>query len=117
MKPTDQHLGHSLKRCSFSIAKDVQPTHIPHNNVLPFPSHATSNSQHEVFLKTLAFYCALLEHGCLFAMTSGSDKLVDTTASIPESGDDNMGLEVSEVAACKGHLVFLRDIYHRPFIQ
>jgi len=136
MKPTDQHLGCSLKQCSFRIAKDVQLTHIPHNNVVPFPSHAPSNSQHEIFLKTLAFHCALLEHGCLFAIESSSDKLVDTTASTPKSGDHNMDLEASEVATAalydilcdmwadepassqyKEYLVFLCDIYHWPFIQ
>jgi len=59
------------------------------NPFVPFPSHQTSNSHREVFLKTLAFYCALREHGCLFQVDNEATQGQDETAQLDFDGSED----------------------------
>ncbi|KAF8580723.1 hypothetical protein K439DRAFT_1619588 [Ramaria rubella] len=53
-----------IKYCSFNI---------PTLSVSP-KAYCNDSSGHEVFLKTLAFYCVIIEHGCPFSAQSHSER-------------------------------------------
>ena len=100
------------------------------------PPANPSDSQQEVFLKTLAFYCALIERGCLFSTEMDSNTHIsrdedgtDNECAGDEDGSESMAAaELYDIlfdmrsreltaARCNGQLMFRRDIYQRPFIQ
>ena len=89
-------------------------------------SHATTSSltddaHMEVFNKTLAFYCALVEKGCAFS----------STVDFPESSDtikqeNDPPLDVEELPTnprwrkaykCNGRLELQYDNYNQLYIQ
>ena len=131
--------GQGIKQCSFSSG-----TTAPLNNpfpFVPFLSAQTSNSQREVFLKTLAFYCALREHGYHFWVNNEASQRHDETEQLDgdESEDDEQkdpdlqiesdldGYEVLQdcqalgqnagVVHCNGSLHFCWGRHRQPYIH
>jgi len=51
------HLGGSIKQCSFGV--EQKPS-------LHQFSDSIDSALQEVFLKTLGFFCALIQNGCIF---------------------------------------------------
>jgi len=129
--------GQGIKQCSFNpspIQRDNQPV------VSDRPTDF--DAAHEVFTKTLGFFCALIKHGCLFdsersssSLDGGSDS--GDSDSAEESGDDELdsvaggGAPASstfeilldcrsrllETPHCNGKMHLFRDKYGQPFIQ
>ncbi|KIJ25851.1 hypothetical protein M422DRAFT_273135 [Sphaerobolus stellatus SS14] len=99
------------KNCSFS--NDI------HFEKSQFPTESLTDASREVFMKTLGFFCALQEGGCLFS-SENSDAYEDsdpTAASqLYEILRDNRAGE-KDPDQCNGRLLFHRDSYYRPFIQ
>ena len=60
----DNNIGRCLKRCSFSVPQQIG------TNTFDVQSN---DSEREVFLKTLAFYCAVIERGCPFVHVQNSE--------------------------------------------
>jgi len=67
--------GQGIKRCSFGSGTTTPDLYLNSpGHFVSFPSPQTSNSQREVFLKTLAFYCSLREYGCLFQVANDASQ-------------------------------------------
>ncbi|KIJ46902.1 hypothetical protein M422DRAFT_249643 [Sphaerobolus stellatus SS14] len=99
------------KRCSFS--NDIQ------FEKSQFPTESLTDASRKVFMKTLGFFCALQEGGCLFS-SENSDAYEDsdpTAASqFYEILRDNRAGE-KDPDQCNGRLLFHHDPYYQPFIQ
>jgi len=89
---------------------------------------SVDDAEQEVFLKTLAFFCATIEHGCPFLSEShsisGSDfRDEDEDEGIPEAATPlyvclcDMRSRDPEELHCQGKLVFQRNELGRPFLQ
>lgn len=115
--------GRGIKRCSFGTVRG--PGCAP-SDFAAFPSDQSSNSHREVFFKTLGFFCALMEHGCLFS----DDAPVEVNNEDPDIDDVIEGIDLEQyeilqdarsrignVSHCKGKLGIYRDNYLRPFIR
>ncbi|KAF8590817.1 hypothetical protein K439DRAFT_1657169 [Ramaria rubella] len=121
-----------LKYCSFNV---------PKLTTLPQKSRHDSPGC-EVFLKTLAFYCAIIEHGCPFSSESESfqSESVDGSTELPGRFPQNLDEESEEDSEsesdgddyellldirarhgpkhhCNGHPILRYDQYRKPFIQ
>jgi hypothetical protein len=76
----------------------------------------------EVFVKTLALFCALQEHGCLFDSEAATKNAFDESGDILEedlSYDVLRDLRSIPKAQnrCKGKLIFFRDVNNQPLVQ
>lgn len=87
----------------------------------PIPAHTTHE---EVFRKTLAFYCVLLDQGCSFDHDAFGHTSVGTghsDVSSSESDDEGVPSISSRrqvhLHDCKGQIILRHDSFMRPFIQ
>lgn len=127
-------LGRGIKICSFAASSTA---------MIPLLVAPQLDAYCEVVLKTLAFYCAVIEHGCLFQTKEAPEHLVpgdsdELEPDQPEESDDEDGFvngdtlgtgyhDLYEILRdsrahdpsdfCRGRLIFLRGIYGQPFIQ
>ncbi|KAJ7652908.1 hypothetical protein B0H17DRAFT_1147298 [Mycena rosella] len=114
-----------LKRCSARSLHD-----------LPLPSlslDSLGEAKKEIFLKTLAFYCTLVDKGCGFDLQkdgediglTGLDDDDDESASESDQSESETGTTVikdkrrrkSSRPSCKGKLGLHLDEYGRSFLQ
>ncbi|KAF8576274.1 hypothetical protein K439DRAFT_1367727 [Ramaria rubella] len=110
---------HCIKHCSFNGHAGLGLTlDVPQGSSPSDP--ATADAPREVFLKTLAFYCVLREHGCPFEAEVSSCANEECS---PGSHNDHetMGDYFEQAAdmhkQCKGCLNFCQNLYQQPFIQ
>ncbi|KAF8184741.1 hypothetical protein BJ912DRAFT_852992, partial [Pholiota molesta] len=82
-----------IKRCEFA----------PEQSIILGPKPATRTAAEEVFQKTLAFYCVLLNKGCLFDAEDGL---------LPPHE-----LRSPTKKHCQGEMIMRSNKYGRPFIQ
>lgn len=81
------------------------------------------NAKREVFLKTFAFFCSLMEHGCAFMASLECVSLDDDTddvssmASAAIDDEYNATRHSSHVNSCQGKLVMRVDIFNQHYIQ
>lgn len=117
--------GRGVKRCSF------QPQIHDGDHALSLVEPATFNSSRKVFSKTLSFFCALVEHGCVF------DPEDEPSSSESDSEDEESHLEVQHTPSapttyevildcrsrlastfhCKGKMFLFYDKFNQPYIQ
>ncbi|KAF7333550.1 hypothetical protein MSAN_02419900 [Mycena sanguinolenta] len=102
----------------------------------PLKLNSLAEAKREVFLKTLAFYCTLVEKGCAFDIRADTESLglthLDDDGNESESdksesndSDEETGTNVLRDSrrkaasrfSCKGKLKLSHDEYHRAFIQ
>ncbi|KAF5382081.1 hypothetical protein D9615_004312 [Tricholomella constricta] len=121
-----KHLRTSCKGLKYcSAAPSLQPLDISHfftsRHELPlFSRHSvrsTGTADEEVFMKTLAFFCAIQEKGC------GFDASIDldgdfTICNVPEGDNDASNFRGKERnTTCRGRLLFQCDKYSQWYIQ
>ncbi|KIJ53896.1 hypothetical protein M422DRAFT_242163 [Sphaerobolus stellatus SS14] len=105
-----------VRGCEFN----PDPCHIQSQN------RQTTTAGQEVFLKTVGFFCALIQNGCTFESISELKEEEDSEVS--DSDFDSNELEFYEIThdirsrkdkipQCSGKLVFRNDSFGRPFIQ
>ena len=105
------------KRCSFSNSLEFEKAQSPIEQL--------SDDTREVFMKTLGFFCAVQEGGCLFSV--GEDEIACSSSPSEESNQrpasglykilrDNRAGE-KDPHQCSGKLLFCRDEYYSPFIK
>lgn len=92
---------------------------------------AADTAAKEVFVKTLAFFCALQEHGCAFNDTREFTTVTQGSDSDADANDEDgcvSPAETQRTAAvrrrcrimsrpCRGQLTMRRDHFNRAFIQ
>ncbi|KAJ7219839.1 hypothetical protein C8J57DRAFT_1095131 [Mycena rebaudengoi] len=92
--------------------------------------HAVDTAEKEVFDKTLAFFCALLEKGCAFDPATDDVEVDENDLDSDSDSDCNSDSDDSNSShmqpsnrrrpkdpTCRGKLVFKSDEYGRPLIQ
>ncbi|KIJ37987.1 hypothetical protein M422DRAFT_259373 [Sphaerobolus stellatus SS14] len=101
----------------------------------PDPFHLQSRNyqmttaRQEVFLKTIAFFCALMQNGCSSESISGlEEEDLDISESESDSSSDSNEIVFYKITydtcsrkdqdpQCNGKLVFRKDNFGKPFIQ
>ncbi|KAG2116152.1 hypothetical protein DEU56DRAFT_748432 [Suillus clintonianus] len=121
-----------LKTCSARSEKIFNATHSYTNRshvaeliappLLPFEDSA----KREVFLKTFAFFCSLVEHGCAFMASPecvGMDRDdadsddVSMTSTVMDDEEGTTRHLSSASSTCQGKLVMRVDRFNRRYIQ
>ncbi|KAF4600363.1 hypothetical protein EYR38_004988 [Pleurotus pulmonarius] len=114
-----------LKYCDAGVASTVAHHYVPSRQAIVRDQHCRGGldngvhfgAEEEVFTKTLAFYCALVEKGCDVHVErppsddSGSD-FADNAPSISTTSR-----QPKRRAGCTGRLVIKRNTFNRPYIQ
>ncbi|KAF8833986.1 hypothetical protein BDN67DRAFT_915867, partial [Paxillus ammoniavirescens] len=84
------------------------------------------DAHREVFLKTIGFYCALVDKGCAFSSTTdfpdSSDTIQQENDTLDDAENNNIDHARSsrrkhKVPRCHGQLVLKFDNFHQPYIQ
>ncbi|KIJ21162.1 hypothetical protein PAXINDRAFT_6932 [Paxillus involutus ATCC 200175] len=129
---TIQHPGKGLKLCSSRLQKIEYHNFVSHRSIARPPSQLQATPQddahREVFLKTVNFYCALVEKGCVFVSTidypNASERLQHgNTVDDTEPDNFEFGRQSRSCRRCRkgkncrGQLVLCYNIYQQPFIQ
>ena len=107
-------LGGGICHCQFSQASKAT------NAVLP----TCNNSTREVFMKTLGFFCAMKENGCLFN-TENSGEVDGYDNYNPEEEEEEDLYEIlwdvqsssKSLERCNGRLLFKRDAFGKAYIE
>ena len=82
-----------------------------------------TTAEEEVFLKTLAFFCTLVEKGCAFDACDDAVDFMgiqcnDFTDSDEESDTErNCRRQRHATKKCQGKMIIRYDKYNRPFVQ
>lgn len=105
--------GRSVKKCSFNPGL----MHQAHSNI-PLDAKA------EVFMKTLAIFCALQESGCDLDKNTQTNcpDVEESTSYTPipnlvEVLRDTRSRRSERVSSCPGKLLFEKDKYGHSFIR
>ncbi|KAF7374227.1 hypothetical protein MSAN_00305500 [Mycena sanguinolenta] len=127
----------SHKRRAFFGGKGLKYCSARSSYVLPpLKLNSLAEAKREVFLKTLAFYCTLVEKGCAFDIRADTESLgfthldddgneSESDKSESDDSDEETGTNVLRDSrrkapsrfSCKGKLKLSHDEYHRGFIQ
>ncbi|KIJ38133.1 hypothetical protein M422DRAFT_259286 [Sphaerobolus stellatus SS14] len=121
----------AVKKCSYSGRPAYDVSNLGMEQISPF----VDSAEREVFMKTLGFFCSLLQNGCLFnpeidqcdsddeAEDDDYDGIFEDTGHGSESPSvlyevlcDIRSIK-QDVPRCKGKLVFRKDNFGHSFIQ
>ena len=85
------------------------------------PSLPVDSAHVEVFHKTLAFFCALIEKGCAFSSVDdflGSGNAIEQQNIPPLNAEElPMNTRRRKANKCYGQLELRLDDYNQPYIQ
>jgi hypothetical protein len=125
--------GKGLKVCSarpdnffntiHSYTNRSQVAELVAPSCLPFED----NAKREVFLKTFAFFCSLLDHGCAFMAScehigedhddSEGNIAISSTVELVNHDWDAAQDPLPSTNVCRGKLVMRVDKFNRRYIQ
>ncbi|KIJ39135.1 hypothetical protein M422DRAFT_258014 [Sphaerobolus stellatus SS14] len=114
-----------VKKCAYTGILPTLSVNVQHPSSGSMRKFVDS-AQHEVFMKTLGFFCALMQNGCLFNPEVEEDEDEDSedeedtpesTLLFYESLSDIRSRKPGDIQKCDGKLVFKQDEFGHPFIQ
>jgi len=122
-------IGYGVKFCSFYTPPEAQVN----GHLQSSPEPSDFDAHREVFTKTLGFFCAVVENGCLFERQDPSNS-PNLGSNIEDVVDFDFDGEKSSIVVsyqilldgrsrlntsdhCNGKMILLRDEFRQPFIQ